>query len=317
MPVVLLCAATVAVWLAWPRANPTKEPPVRSQRPSVPTPPPQWAKVDREQVEEAAKHRVPVAFENHLGMRFVLIPAGTFRMGSPLEEDGRRADETRHEITLSNPFYIQITEVTNAQFRRCDVWRVGRDHDSGRFRGRSLDGDDQPAVLVSWDTASEFADWLSNEDGPRRYGLPTEAQWEFACRGRSASPYWWGSSLDDGWRNANANDPETIMWLCGWPQDDGHRVTAPAASYAPNPWGLYDMAGNVWEWCVDWYGPYPAEPVKNPRGPPHGRARVLRGGSWLFGPALARSAARVRDGSNARSMNVGFRLVSPLPEAEE
>ncbi len=339
VPVLMLCAATAAVWLAWPHANRDEaetgtlltdtgvaapvvpEPSAGQRHPWVPVSPPSWAKVNREQIEAAARYRVPVAFENHIGLRFVIIPPGTFLMGSSDDEQGRRADETQHEVTLSRPFYIQITEVTNAQFRRCDVWRVGRDHDSGGFRGHSLDGDDHPAVQVSWDTASEFARWLSHEDRPRRYVLPTEAQWESACRARAGSRFWWGAAATEGWRFANVNDARTkqslrLMWD-GWRRDDGHRVTAPVASYRPSRWGLYDMTGNVWEWCADWYGRYPSGPVVNPRGPRDGRARVLRGGSWLIGPALARSATRVRDGPSARSMNVGFRLVSPLPESSK
>ena len=172
-------------------------------KPSAPLP---WAKVTREQIDEAAKHGVPVAFENRLGMRFVLVPAGTFLMGSPGEEEERRTDETQHEVSLSYPYYVQITELTNAQLRKCDKWDAGRDHHSGDFRGHPLDESDQPAVQVSWDMATAFAHWLSNEDRPRRYVLPTEAQWEFACRAGARSRFWWGASRSDGWRCANAHD---------------------------------------------------------------------------------------------------------------
>jgi sulfatase modifying factor 1 len=328
LPVLLVAATGVAAWLAWPGTDEgALRPELSDSLPQKPSslealparPVPAWAQVSKEQVEAAAQHHVVVAFENRLGMRFVLVPGATFSMGSPPSEGGRRDDETQHTVSLTRPYYMQTTEVTNALIREYEPAYWTRYHGSGSFRGHALGGDRLPAVQVSWHAATSFATKVSNADPDRRtYTLPTEAQWEHACRARSTSPFWWGASWEEGSRCANSNDAKTRAWLRlawrGWPQDDGHRLTAPVGSYRPNRWGLYDMAGNVWEWCADWYGPYPSGACVDPRGPRTGIARVLRGGSWLFDPSRVRSAARVRDGPSAFSINVGFRLVSPLPE---
>ena len=203
---------------------------------------PEWAHVAPQQIAEAKKHGVPVAFENDLGMRFVLIPEGRFVMGSPEDEEGRINHETQHEVTISKPFYMQITEVTNGEYRKYKP-----DHQSGAHDGHSLDGENQPVVEVSWEDAEAFAAWLGKQDPSRSYRLPTEAEWEHACRAGTRTAYAWGDDAAEGWRHANANDPMTkeafgFPWD-GWPRDDGHRVTAPVASYPTNVWGLYDLSG--------------------------------------------------------------------------
>ena len=181
---------------------------------------PDWAKVSDAQKAAAKEAGVPVAFENAIGMRFVLIPAGTFLMGSPATEEGRDGDEVQHEVVLTKPFYLGVTEVTNAQYRRFRA-----DHDSGAYKDEGLNGDDQPVVRVSWDDAVAFAEWLSGQDGGRTYRLPTEAEWEWACRAGTRTRYWWGDAEEEGWKYANANDPKTkeafgFDWD-GWPKDDG------------------------------------------------------------------------------------------------
>ena len=278
---------------------------------------PSWAKVAPEQVAEAKKHGVPVAFENDLGMRFVLIPAGTFLMGSPEDEEGRDDDETQHDVTITKPFYMQTTEVTNEQFRR---WRSM--HDSGEHGGHSLNAAQQPVVMVAWDDAHAFAAWLSERDAFRRYRLPTEAMWERACRAGSITRYVWGNDDAVGWRHANGMDEETTKVLgepiFPWEGDDGHRVAAPVGRYPPNPWGVHDMHGNVWEWCADEYGPYPGVLVVDPTGPSgDGEQRVQRGGSWFSAPKWARSAARDWYMPDKGHDCYGFRLVSPLPEPKQ
>jgi sulfatase modifying factor 1 len=279
---------------------------------------PLWAKLSLMQRVEAARRGVPPAFENVHGMRFVLVPAGTFLMGSPETEADRGQDEGPCEVTLTHPYYVQITEVTNAQYRRwsrSETWQGV--HDSGEFRQRSLDGWDQPAVGVTWEKATAFASWLSKEDGVRRYALPTEAEWEYACRAGSKTTFWWGDTAREIWRYANTVDHRaeelTRVERKDWQRFDGYRVSAPGSSFQASAWGLYDMSGNVWEWCADRYGAYPAGRVSDPTGPLAGPERVLRGGSFIFGPCVARSAARARNRPDARSVNVGFRLVSPLP----
>ena len=248
--------------------------------PDDPTPStevPSWAKVAPEQIAEAKKHGVPVAFANDLGLRFVLIPAGTFVMGSPESEEGRSEDEKLQQVRISTPYYLQATEVTNQQLR---AQLPG--HSSDAFEGHSLSGPRQPAVNVSWKQAHEFAAWLSRQDGERRYALPTEEQWEF------------------GWSGG------------AWPEDDGYRVTAAVASYRPNPWGLHDMHGNVFEYCADSSedcGPW-ADGYSGP-------CYVVKGGSWREPPEGTRSAYRDSERSDRGLDSHGFRLVSPLPEEGE
>ena len=137
---------------------------------------PPWARVAPEQLAEAKKHGVPVAFENDIGMRFVLIPAGTFVMGSPEDEEGRDDDEVQHKVTITKPCYMQVTEVTNRQYKQF------RANHASSTATKDLDGDDQPAVRVSLADCAAFAAWLGERDTARTYRLPTEAEWEYACR---------------------------------------------------------------------------------------------------------------------------------------
>lgn len=244
---------------------------------------------------------------NGVMMELVLIPAGTFTMGSPAAESGRDSDESLHQVKISKPFYIGKYEVTNAQFRR-----FKSDHNSGEYEGHGLNGDKQPVVKVSWEDAQAFCRWLSTRSG-RDVRLPSESQWEYACRAGTQSAYSWGNDLDSAARFCNANDPITkrqFEW--GWdafPRDDGFRVSAPVGSFQPNAFGLYDMHGNVWEWCEDWYGAYPSGPSTDPKGPASGDVRVLRGGSWYDLPSLCRSANRFRFTPVDRYLSGGLRVV--------
>ena len=293
---------------------------------------PSWARVAPEQIEEAQRHGVPLAFENDLGMRFVLIPAGTFRMGSSQLEAGRQDDETLHEVTITKPFYLSIHEVTNGQFRAFEP-----DHPSFALlpvagdSGSMADTDALPMAEVSWDEASDFAEWLSAQDASRMYGLPTEAQWERGCRAGTTTSFHWGPAVEAG--KAHLDIDGTYIRGPAGPDLLG---TLPVGSFQPNPWGLYDMHGNVLEWCADWYAPYPEHAVANPRGPKmhlvpwvsvwvrdgedvrqsRGRARVQRGGGWSQLPRFCRSAARLRGMPTDRQDYIGFRLVSPLPEPD-
>lgn len=259
--------------------------------PARPTQPvPAWAHVSDEQRTEAERVGVPVAFENSLGMQFVLIPSGTFRMGSPPDEQGREVDEVQHDVTLTEAYYLQVTEVSNAQFRR-----FRPEHHSGvvrRARGGqseiSLNGDEQPAVKVDWEAAVAFAAWLSSQPGERRYRLPTEAEWERACRAGGDTAFAFGSSITT----------EQVV----------HRsmTTAPVGSHALSRWGLRHMHGNAFEWCADRYGGYPAGPVTDPSGAVIGEDRVVRGGMWANAPSLVRSAHRDHAPTDRR--DPGFRL---------
>ena len=272
-----------------------------------------WAKVSTEQIAAAEKSKVPVAVENSIGMRFVLIPAGRFTMGSPSAEKGRDADETEHEVELTRPFYLSIHEVTNGQYRRFKA-----DHDSGSFKGESLNGDTQPVVEVSHDDATAFTAWLSGQDRGRVYRLPTESEWEFACRAGTRTARWWGE--EDGGAQGRASVLDAVSkkeFEFPWESfgfDDGYRGAAPVGRFAANGWGLYDMLGNAWEWCSDGYGEvYPTGRVQDPQGSSSGSARVLRGASWFDYPPGVRSAGRGRHTPDDRGNGSGFRVVWVAP----
>jgi len=259
---------------------------------------------------------------NSLGMVFALVPAGRFEMGSALspEETAQRfggdaedfADEhPRHTVRISRPFLLGAYETTNAQFRR-----FVPDHYSADYQEKSMNGDAQPVACVSRDDAVAFCDWLSKRDG-MTYRLPTEAEWEYACRAGSTTPYPWGEEIAGNRCNFADVNAASIPWHSKG-ADDGHAVTAPVGAFPPNAFGLYDMIGNVWEWCSDWYGAdaYAENPADDPAGPPSDRLmnRVLRGGSWMNAPSFCRSAFRMKAMQANRSANAGFRLVVELPE---
>ena len=242
---------------------------------------------------------------NNVQMRLVLIPAGKFMMGSPATEVGRRSDEgPQHEVTISKPFYMGVFEVTQEQYEQ--VMGVNL----GGFKGAK-----NPVECVSWDEAVEFCRKLSVGTG-KKVTLPTEAQWEYACRAGTTTAYNTGDSLKPG--QANANFPynpgvwDTIMAWLGMSSAQEIIQTTPAGSFPPNGFGLYDMHGNVWEWCSDWCGEdyYANSPKTDPQGPDSGSARVLRGGGWGYDPQYCRSADRGRDDPvNRLGYYVGFRVV--------
>lgn len=280
-------------------------------RPPVEVPP--WASVAPEQIAAASECGLPVAFENELGMRFLLVPAGTYLMGSPAIEEGRDEDESQHRATIATPFYVQIKEVTNATYRAFDATHSSAGPKSRRHF--ALDADDRP-VLVNQLCARHFAIWLSTRDGARTYRLPTEVEWEYVCRAGTQSAYWWGNERESSWRYENLSP-------FGAHGDDGHERSAPGAQYPPNPWGLYDMLGNVSELCATRYMAYPGAPLAVKRRI-HAVQRhrpceiVVRGGSYLDPDDYARCAYRDTahpEASPRESRKVpaiGFRLVSPI-----
>jgi formylglycine-generating enzyme len=278
---------------------------------------PAWAKVSRRQRADAAAHNIPVAFENRFGMRFVLVPSGTFTMGSPKGEPGHGENDAEHEPlphveTLREPCYLAITEVTNAQFRR-----FRPEHRSGEAYGRSLDADAQPVVDVSCDDARAFAAWLSASDAGRTYRLPSETEWERAARGGTTTAFWWGSSSAEASRHANLADASAArVHSCEWAvaEDDGFAATAPVASYDTNPFGLYDMLGNVFEWCDPGSGATAAAPRVASASV---SLCVARGGSWNECPTGCRAAHRLQTPgtAGAKSPTIGFRVAVSIPGA--
>ncbi len=243
---------------------------------------------------------------NSVGMRFVLIPAGTFWMGSPEDEADRSEDEVRHEVTLTRAFWLGVHPVTQGQYEAV----VGKNPSyfskkgGGKAKVKKTDTSSFPVEQVSWEDAAEFCERLSALAEEKReirvYRLPGEAEWEYSCRGGLASkPFHFGDALDKTFANFH---------------DSGLQRTTAVGSYPPNAFGLHDMHGNVWEWCADWYGDYPAGAVTDPTGPEEGACRVIRGGSWSYDSQDCRSAYRDGDGPADRVFDLGFRVsLVPVP----
>lgn len=245
---------------------------------------------------------------NRVGMAFVLIPAGMFTMGSPIEEAYRNPSEIQHPVTITEPFYIQTTEVTVAQWRAV----MGR-----RWLGRKKGTDQMPVVKVSWYDCQKFIDRLERMTG-HHYALPTEAQWEYAARAGTTTAYFWGDRIECV-QAMFANNPMKYDACVAGNSAQGLSPggPAPVRRYPPNAWGLYDMHGNVWEWCQDLFDTYATVSVVDPRETESGKDRVRRGGSW-FGPGSAcRSANRAYAHPMSRLQNTGFRLIMMAPDDGE
>jgi phosphate binding protein len=240
----------------------------------------------------------PKATVNSIDMRLVQLPTGSFTMGSPADEPGRQMDERQTRVGITRPILIGATEVTQGQWAAV----MGADYTPpegvhpNEETGLRFLGPDLPAY-VSWFEASEFCRKLGLKEG-KRYRLPTEAEWEYACRAGTAATFNTGGNLDR--KHANI-DAEAGAALDRRP----YRV----ASFSPNAWGLYDMHGNLMEWCSDWLGDYALGPVDDPSGASEGELRVLRGGSWDTPATLARSANRWANYPVVRTDYIGFRVV--------
>lgn len=233
------------------------------------------------------------SFVNSIGMRLVMIPAGQFIMGSPADEEKRAEDETQHPVRITNPFYMAATEVTQAQWLK-----VMTNNPSGFL------ADVNPVENVSYDDALAFCKALSRLEG-RPYRLPTEAEWEYACRAGTATPFHFGWSIDTDLANYRGD-----VGYGGGTSGIDRRRPGPVAQFAANAWGLHDMHGNVFEWCADGYGPYPTGAFPDPKGPQDGTQRVFRGGAWYTLPHLTRAAFRGMSAPGYKSLMVGFRVVA-------
>jgi len=231
-------------------------------------------------------------YTNTLGMEFVLIPSGTFTMGSSPNEPYRGSSEVRHKVTISKPFYMQATEVTVKQWHSI----MGR-----RMMVSQKGADNMPVARVSWFDCMKFIKRL-NRLGQGKYRLPTEAEWEYACRAGSTTAFPNGGITK---LQCDRDDNlDTIGWYCG----NSNNMIQPVARKKPNAWGLYDMLGNVQEWCQDWFGVYPDDEVVNPKGPKKGSYRVMRGGAWYSPARDARCASRFGSPPHYRFQHIGFRL---------
>jgi formylglycine-generating enzyme required for sulfatase activity len=257
-------------------------------------------------LQPAEAENATYAFTNKLNMRFISIPPGTFIMGSPLDEMGRESDETQHSVTISKGFFISETEVTQGQWKK-----LMGDNPSG-FNNL---GPDRPVEQVSWNDCMVFIDKLNSVEGTDTYRLPTEAEWEYACRAGSTSAFAGGDITETSCKLIPAL--ADMAWYCANSRSETH----PVKTKKPNAWGLYDMHGNVHEWCLDsctsrnvWtrrtgvitatYIDGVIDPVST-----KGELKIFRGGCWNQSSRYARSADRNYFKPIARRTYIGFRLV--------
>jgi formylglycine-generating enzyme required for sulfatase activity len=247
------------------------------------------------------------------GPEMVVVPAGKFMMGSPEGEPERHESEgPRREVTFAQPFAVGRHAVTRGQFAAFVNATSHKTDDLWRNPGFRQD-DSHPVVCVNWDDAEAYASWLAKVTG-RPYRLPTEAEWEYAARAGTTTPFWWGSTITPTQANYDGN----YVYEGGGSKGEYRRGTVPAGSFDPNPWGLYNVHGNVWEWCEDtWHDSYKGAPSDGsawiPKRASRGRSnqsssRVVRGGAWNCYPGVLRSALRNGYLAENRYIDLGFRL---------
>ena len=249
---------------------------------------------------------------NSLDMKFALIPKGQFIMGSPRTEKQRGDDEDEHEVALTQPYYMGIHEVTQAQYER--IMGVNPScftpTGAGKAKVRGKETTQSPVEMVTWHQAVEFCKKLGAAAAEKKaghtYRLPTEAEWEYACRAGTKTPLHYGEVVDSYSANFNGLSPY------------GHgrggpflRTTARVGDYPANAFGLFDMHGNVMEWCSDWYAAdyYQKSPKQDPMGPASGTEKVTRGGAWSNSGKACRSAVRTKMAPDDSHYGLGFRVV--------
>ncbi|MEF8732406.1 MAG: formylglycine-generating enzyme family protein [Candidatus Accumulibacter meliphilus] len=218
---------------------------------------------------------------------------GHFLMGSPPDEPEREDDEVQHEVTLSRGFWLADTACTQA------LWQAVTGANPSEFQ----DDVRNPVENVSWDDVQTFLSELNRRVPGLQARLPSEAEWEYACRAGTTTPFSFGDNITPEQVNYDGNYP-----YAGGEKGLYRQKTVPVGSLPANPWGLYEMHGNVWEWCADWYGDYPNTPQVDPTGPQTGDSRVLRGGSWNFNGRHARCALRYGYVPGYRYLLFGFRF---------
>ncbi len=226
---------------------------------------------------------------NSLAMEFVHIEPGSFIMGSPSDESDGGTSEKAYQVTLTKDFYMQTTPVTQGQ------WKTVMENNPSKYQS----GDDYPVEQVSWNDTQEFIEKLNHHKGTEKYRLPTEAEWEYACRAGSTFRFCFG-------------DDESMIDDYAWYSGNSRRQTQPVAQKKSNAWELYDMHGNVWEWCQDWDDDYPSSSISDPSGSLSGSARVIRGGSYDNSLNFCCNANRNRRSPGFRFNFLGFRLALTL-----
>jgi formylglycine-generating enzyme required for sulfatase activity len=320
--------------------QPKKQPANAADLPQSLSAPFDAAQAKEHQAAWAKQLGMPVGIENSCGMKLALIPPGEFQMGSPQSETKREDIESQHRVRITKPFYLGVHEVTVGQFRRfveAKSYRTEAEQDgqggygfdessnswfqNAKYTWRNCgfaQGDDHPVVNVSWNDAKAFCDWLSAQEG-KTYRLPTEAEWEYACRAGTNTVYSSGDDPETLARVGNVADATAKAKfhnrdLANKASDD-YVYTAPVGRFQPNAFGLYDMHGNVWEWCQDWYDKdyYQGSPTDDPQGPPTASDRVRRGGSWYSDAGYCRAARRGSFAPSIRSDSMGFRVALVPP----
>lgn len=294
-------------------------------------------------IENFSDSQLPESFANHLGMTFQLIPEGKFVMGSYEDEPNRDHQEVRHSVEITEPFYMAAYEVTVRDFSlfvKATGYKTEAETDgnggwgfdpdqlryvqSKRYNWRNpgfAQKDTHPVVNVSWNDAQAYIAWLNRMDGcadvlgpNAKYSLPSEAQWEYAARAGYDGSFPLGEDPEDLVKVANvanaAYQTNRIAANRLIKSNDGYEYTAPVGKFLPNAFGLYDMIGNVMEWCSDWYrlGYYQISPERDPAGPANGLEKVIRGGSWYSHHAYCRIAFRGMLKPNERFDYIGFRV---------
>lgn len=244
------------------------------------------------------KKEPPKHFTNTIGMKFVWIPPGSFVMGSPKEEKQRNHSEphaeTQHKVTLTKGLYMGVYAVTQEQ------WQEVMGNNPSQFKGEK----NLPVDTVSWNDCQAFIKKLQEKDKDKKaYRLPTEAEWEYACRAGTTTPFHFGTTISTDQANYDGN------FAYGTGTKGTYRgKTTPVDAFPANAWGLHDMHGNLYQWCQDLYGTYPKDDVTDPQGAVKGDTRVIRGGMWYYGPSLCRSARRDGMAPGHRDRYYGFRI---------
>lgn len=236
----------------------------------------------------AGAYAMEKEYTNSIGMKFVLVPAGSFIMGeNPPYAGGKDDEKPAHEVIISKPYYMGIHEVTQGQ------WKQVMGDNPSRHQGL-----ENPVDSVSWNDAMEFIRRLNAREKHSRYRLPTEAEWEYAARAGTKTPYFFG-------------DDPALLPVHAWITENAGVVTHPVGQKKPNAWGIYDTSGNVREWTQDWYDDdyYRKSPVRDPKGPATGYGKAYRGGSKDGSVFPTRSSYRWRETPDTKEQNLGFRII--------